>query len=67
MAITKTRKHDDIGKNVYSGVFGVADNTGPQKKTFFLSRGFQYDIPMYFFPLKPNPQPVEPLYVRILT
>ena len=26
-----------------------------------------YDIPMYFFPLKPNLQPVEPLHVRILT
>ena len=26
MAIEKTKKHVDIGKNMYSGVFGVADN-----------------------------------------
>ena len=41
--------------------------TQAHKNFFFLSRGFQYDILMYFFPLKPNPQPVEPLHVRILT
>ena len=26
MAVAKTKKHDDIHKNMYSGVFGVADN-----------------------------------------
>ena len=26
MTIAKTKKHDDIGKNMYSGVFEVADN-----------------------------------------
>ena len=26
MAIAKTRNHDDIGKNMYLGPFGVADN-----------------------------------------
>ena len=26
MAVAKTKTHDNIGKNVYSGVFGITDN-----------------------------------------
>ena len=50
-----------------SGIILSFNNTGPQKNTFFLGCEFQYDIRMYFSPLKPNPQPVEPLNGRIMT
>ena len=37
-----------------------------KKKKKFLREEFHYDIFMYFFPLKLNPQSVSLLHVRIL-
>ena len=56
-----------LDKYIYWAWIKTIENTGQQKNFFFLSRGFQYDIPMYFFPLKPNQQSVEPLHVRNMT